>query len=69
MTEETIAQGYDNTRSYLKANPEYTDELLEGIKQAIKATHEVENEKEKAEEDKLKEKIADKKVADKKSDK
>ncbi len=39
---ETIAQGYDNTRTYLKENPKFTNELLKGIKAAIKDSHKIE---------------------------
>ena len=32
----TLAQGYDNTRRYLKDNPKFTDQLLKDVRSAIK---------------------------------
>lgn len=39
---DTIAQGYDNTRTYLKDNPKYTKELLKDIKESIKEAQKAE---------------------------
>lgn len=41
LDDETIAQGYDNTRTYLKENPKFTKQLLKEIKAAIKESQQI----------------------------
>mgnify|MGYP000029379186 CR=1 FL=1 len=45
LDDETIAQGYDNTRTYLKENPKFAKDLMKDIKSAIKESQKIEAKK------------------------